>query len=71
MRASWASKAAADAKQVASANQTEWGTLRAQNHRGTFRPQLQNLLAIRVADCVLSLASYFSNVRTYLITVLI
>ncbi len=68
---SWANKASADAKQVASANQTGWGTLRAQRGRGPFRPQLQNLLALRIVDYLLPLAYYFSNVRTYWIAALI
>jgi len=47
------------------------GTLRAQWDRGTFRPQLENLLDLRVVNCSFSRVSHFSNVRTYLITVLI
>ena len=68
---SWANDTDADAKQGASAHQTEWGTLRAHRGSGTFHPQLKNLLALRVVDCLFSFASYFSNVRTYWITALI
>ena|SRR5208337_34281 len=56
---------------AASTHQTDWGTLRAQRGCGEFRPQLQNLLAMREVDCLFSRAYYFSNVRTYSIAALI
>jgi hypothetical protein len=63
------SRCGREAGRVRQSNGT--GTLRAQRNCGTLCPQLQNLLAIRIVDCLFSLAAYFSNVRTYWITALI